>query len=77
MSETIDDGGPAFPLEDWDDAIKSKRRETGMTLRDWFAGQALGKCLHEFWGDDESLESAAIAAYQIADAMIAARKEKQ
>ena len=40
MSTPIDDGGPAFPLEDWDDCIHSKRYEKGMSLRDWFAGQA-------------------------------------
>ena len=76
MSEPIDDGGPAFPVEN--DANKEYNYVCkGMTLRDWFAGQALGKCLHEFWGEHDGTESATIAAYQIADAMIKARKEKQ
>ena len=82
MSKPIDDGGPAFPLEDWDDAIKSKRRDTGMTLRDWFAGKAMQAMLsnpanygsnHE-WRDDATVSE---QAYEIADDMIKARKEKQ
>ena len=72
----MSDGGPAFPV-----AVAApdgeKHLQEGMTLRDWFAGQALGKCLHEFWGEHDGTESATIAAYQIADAMIKARKEKQ
>jgi len=47
-----------------------------MTLRDWFAGQALaGLVFHNDYGarsDDE----VANGAYAYADAMIAARKEK-
>jgi hypothetical protein len=44
----------------------------GMTLRDWFAGQALA---HDYTGD-EGTEPAKIAlwAYQVADAMLAARE---
>lgn len=40
MSETakIDDGGPAFPIVTTE---MSEHVEPGMTLRDWFAGQAL------------------------------------
>ena len=50
------DGLPAFPL-----ATSSGSNETvnGMTLRDWFAGQALGACVEwarhthsEHWCDD-------------------------
>lgn len=48
MSDTkqIDDGGPAFPhSHDWGWSEKTRRYEaagqSGMTLRDWFAGQAL------------------------------------
>lgn len=36
MSNPIDDGGPAFPNNDSHGCAY-----TGMTLRDWFAGQAL------------------------------------
>lgn len=86
MSDTpkIDNGGPAFPIPfifdqtrghggmyiDSDDAGVPK----GMTLRDWFAGQALGAyCCHVSL--DATKEDTAIWAYQMADAMIAARKD--
>ena len=35
MTNTKDDGGPAFPSQ-WDD-----KDNEGMSLRDWFAGHAL------------------------------------
>lgn len=50
--------------------------EPGMSLRDWFAGQALAAVIgvratssHDGWND-----MVAKAAYRIADAMIEARK---
>lgn len=56
------DGGPAFP--DWP--------HTGMSLRDWFAGQAI----RARWGDGTAMteEQAARMAYQLADAMLVARE---
>jgi hypothetical protein len=74
MSGPIDDGGPAFPCSN-DENVNYNYCKQGMTLRDWFAGQALGKCLHEYWGENDGLESSAVAAYAIADAMLAAREE--
>jgi hypothetical protein len=75
MSQPIDDGGPAFPCEalaDYRDTEATKFK--GMSLRDWFAGQALaGLVFHNDYGarsDDEI----ANGAYAYADAMIAARK---
>ena len=66
---TINDGGPAFPI----DANNSLDRciYTGMTLRDWFAGQALTQT-----AVDHEPDSAARLAYDYADAMIAAREVK-
>ena len=61
-----DDGGPAYPSKN------GHYFEPGMTLRDWFAGQALVG----IWacptvsGD---LHDLADEAYKTADAMIAAR----
>jgi hypothetical protein len=71
------DGGPAFPLY-----IKEGPREydynTGMTLRDWFAGMAL----HIEWSGRPSdadspttCDRMAENAYRIADAMLKARDE--
>ena len=42
----------------------------GMTLRDWFAGQALA---HQYTQHDGDSKMAAAWAYAIADAMIAER----
>ena len=76
MSTTINDGGPAFP--------RDHRHEghNGMTLRDWFAGQALqqfvGERDHQVWAHqrfDEARQTIAKAAYSIADAMLAARSK--
>ena len=58
------DGGPAFPVM-WDYADN----ETGMSLRDWFAGQALEGRGYDGWGAQDIAEM----AYEIADAMLAAR----
>ena len=46
--------------------------DTGMSLRDWFAGQALAWAGHDGWliRDPENM---AKRAYRMADAMIAAR----
>lgn len=56
-------GGHAFPSNDYN----------GMTLRDWFAGQALaGMFAHGHEGPDEEV---AMYAYEMAEAMLEARKE--
>ena len=70
-------GGAAFPatvpLEDNETAVW-----TGMSLRDWFAGQALAGMLAESgapvsWQAEVRLRTAAAIAYQMADAMLAER----
>lgn len=50
--------------------------ETGMTLRDYFAGQALAGWLASF-GPDDAVKPAGCAefAYEVADAMLEARKQ--
>ena len=71
--EKINGGGYAFPCPADDKSGWSA--EYGMTLRDWFAAQALGlgfdwTNVHETGGYAE----AAQVAYEVADAMLAARK---
>ena len=76
MTTTQDDGGPAFPQHDLSGyGIGPSERVSGMSLRDWFAGQALPWCLQEFGSNADDMEQPHRAAYQIADAMLAARKE--
>jgi hypothetical protein len=77
---TINDGGPAFPstIQYFPDD-KNANEEQGMTLRDWFAGQALAGMISAV--DPKSEGSQAIkpiaeAAYDFADAMLAAREVK-
>jgi hypothetical protein len=71
----------AFPCLDSSDGMLSMR-DPGMTLRDWFAGQALIALVNN--AGDEPLSDIcagiragkplAVGAYAIADAMLAARK---
>lgn len=71
-TKTIDEGGPAF-------ATPSVVHENGqievgsfgMSLRDWFAGKALSNV---YTASEQSPDKAAEWAYQVADAMISARK---
>ncbi len=74
--KTTNDGGPAFPV--------TTIGESGMSLRDWFAGQALAGCLaysfnNPSWGDfhnNGTNETLADHCYGIADAMLKAREAK-
>jgi hypothetical protein len=63
----VNDGGRAFPLSN------EHGEQYGMSLRDYFAGQALVMLPHHGCGADLSTEETAQAAYQIADAMLAER----
>lgn len=72
MSER-ETGGLAFPI------ITHMRNGVatsvpGMTLRDWFAGQALAESTREIWSDHK-YEVVAKRAYGLADAMLKARNE--
>lgn len=62
------DGVPAFPVpKDYD--------EQGMTLRDWFAGQALTALMAKS-GDEFGYDELASFSYCMADAMLKAREVK-
>lgn len=80
MTDAINDGGAAFPQisELGDIAVTSP----GMTLRDWFAGQALTASFSTNFNcrptDEETwAEMVAREAYEVADAMLAAREARQ
>lgn len=64
------DGGPAYPLPRGENQVDGTE---GMSLRDYFAGQALaGYCAHPDLGT-ELVDKLAKWSYQIADAMLAER----
>ena len=68
---------PAFPI--WTpDMNVGEDAGPGMRLRDWFAGQALPRLLAsaEPHLNAGTAEQAAQSAYQIADAMLAARQRE-
>ncbi|MDH1299709.1 hypothetical protein [Achromobacter sp. GD03932] len=70
---TINDGGPAFPIVP--DSDNWGNWDMGMSLRDYFAAKALATAIGY---SDQDLstwapEDFAKHAYQIADAMLAAR----
>jgi hypothetical protein len=66
---SIDNGGPAFPHHDAGDT----GTRPGMTLRDWFAGQALAGYLAANPEPELGSMNAAGAAYRYADAMLIER----
>lgn len=75
---SIQDGGPAFPVADYDHMVfepktvaETKRDLSGMSLRDYFAARALAPAFPGRTTRD--VQYAAEAAYELADAMLAAR----
>lgn len=65
----INDGGPAFPLPC---SNLFHNTADGMTLRDWFAGQAIMGLLARVHPTNTSAKE----VYGIADAMIKEREKK-
>lgn len=68
----IDDGGTAFPV-----VSDIFGHHSGMSLRDWFAGQVVSGMVAGGRGLDISVEQFAKSSYAIADAMIAERNKEQ
>lgn len=74
---TTNDGGPAFPQHGWTsspEVLERMKNQGGMTLRDWFAGQALNGMLSDPNLSAEP-EEFADYAYRHADAMLKARSK--
>jgi len=74
------DGGSAFPIatSEWRDVVHGGME--GMSLRDWFAGQALSGWLASFGANQrvKKVDELVLFVYEVADAMIAERdKEEQ
>lgn len=68
MTDRIKDGGPAFPRPNTDNVLG----QAGMSLRDWFAGQALAGMIRNNPNTDNMW--VAEQCYRYADAMLEARK---
>ena len=81
MSEKINNGGPAFPVVRMPLDPDNMLNRPGMSLRDWFAGQALaGMAASPYWCENvqanrkDYTDSLAEAAYAMADSMLKARE---
>ena len=82
MSNTINNGGPAFPTENARQTGPSSWHEEGMTLRDYFAAKAMQSYVSrdswipaELEKTKESYDQLlARYAYEMADAMLRARE---
>ena len=70
MTQT-NNGGPAFPIACCDRVLRH-----GMSLRDYFAGQALAGMLADT-SRSGSVEHYVDDAYSIADAMLAERQKER
>ncbi len=82
-NQTKDDGGPAFPVPP--EAVVGNEGNlivlneyglgptSGMSLRDWFAGQAL--TASEWPRREQTYDSDARQCYAMADAMLKARQQ--
>jgi hypothetical protein len=84
QQSSYSDGGAAFPCEEQircGGEVIDIRKFTGMTLRDWFAGQALVGVESSYdpsseWPGPLWCDEAAAHCYEIADAMLKAREVK-
>jgi len=81
-----EDGGPAFPISDASDDLHYPNGQPvtsgadaintrGMSLRDYFAGQAISQLWngYDLKSEDSQLATAAAKAYALADAMLKER----
>lgn len=76
--QKTDNSGPAFPIHPDLPArvgCVNAQSDAGMTLRDWFAGQALAGYFAYQWAEHQNTATLDTAQYiyQMADAMLEAR----
>ena len=67
------DGGPAFPRLALDPWGKVCNQDTGMSLRDYFAGHVVVAIYADWRGTDDA--DVVKEAYRVADAMLKAREQ--
>jgi hypothetical protein len=70
----VDDDGYAFTHNEKDDDGSHYHSHCGMSLRDWFAGQALTGILA--YSNSSMNAGLAKSAYALADAMLVAREDR-
>jgi hypothetical protein len=74
MSDKINDGGPAFPISIPGCGDNGMH---GMSLRDWFAGQAMAAYIMHLGAmqihASENIDECTAQSYRLADYMLAAR----
>ena len=80
MTETRQDGGPAFPSDMLiGNGVKASKPFSGMSLLDYFAGQALSGFLANprlgVLSEENPEGQIAMSAYALADAMIKERNK--
>ena len=79
MKTPSNDGGAAFPQHGWTnnpEVLERMKNQGGMTLRDYFAGQALAGILASAnFGNVKDWIGG--KAYETADSMLAARERKE
>ena len=74
MSNTINNGGPAFPIPlNEGQHYQGHSPCDGMTLRDYFAAKAMQALMHE--EKKMSYDNISVFAYAVADSMLRARGE--
>lgn len=78
LSTIKEDGGPAFPPVLGKGSTLGDDHQ-GMSLRDWFAGQAVGEMIRAARNSDDDIpyshDLVAAWSYALADAMLEARKK--
>lgn len=78
MTDKINDGGAAFPVQFNSDDIEYHNAIKGMSLRDYFAAQALigelsNSCKEPWKSSEQEKRACAYRCYLFADAMLQAR----
>lgn len=68
---SINDGGQAFPTHPSLYSSADQHLAQGMSLRDWFAGQAMAAFIRRAASKDDWVRLAP-TSYEVADAMLAA-----
>lgn len=72
------DGGPAFPQHVWTtnpEVLERMKNQGGMTLRDWFAGQALVGLIACEDSKPQTVQEYAEFSFMIADTMLKRRQQ--